>query len=362
MLATNSKKRSREMMDKFSRHLECPVCQEIMKNVHIHMCKQGHSVCGSCYNQMKNLRGPFKCSVCRGPMSNVRNIALESLVNDAPLKCENGDCSFIGTKEDIADHNSSCEYRPHVCPSCDWSGSVDEIAKHVEDEHEADYFTKEEDTSKTEHSAELRVQPNFSTYEIDMDEDCVSLFQPRVVELNQEHFIISAKLNYPERNFQCVVRHVSNNHEDVEDLDDLCDYIWTAKMSPKMDLPTRKIEKSFPMQTIRADLASVYEGAECFTVTKFELNRILEMTSDSTELPLEIVISEKYELERHSLQPGEDKVMKPSNDTQDDDDNDAKDDEDEDENDDDENGDEVDEEYGIVDLSENQHSWSDSDD
>lgn len=230
----NRRKRSREMMDKFSRHLECPVCQEIMKNVHIHMCKQGHSVCEPCYTQMKNDSRPFKCSVCRGPMSKVRNISLESLVNDAPFKCDSDDCQFIGTKEDLAEHNKICEYRPQSCPAagmnaCDWSGNIDEMIKHLHDEHHPLYFSEKHDTEKTQHSTELRVRPNFRKID--------TKFPPRVVTFNSEHFIISARLA-THGEFECIVRHLSNKNTsgDVEHLEKFSDYIWTAKVSNKCNV------------------------------------------------------------------------------------------------------------------------------
>lgn len=59
-------------LDSMQKHLECPVCFELMDRVV--QCKMGHSVCFNCSRHLR------ECPICRGVYTGTRNFALEDVV------------------------------------------------------------------------------------------------------------------------------------------------------------------------------------------------------------------------------------------------------------------------------------------
>ena len=119
------------------RQLECPVCLEYMASP-IKMCKNGHSVCGSCKKRLAN------CPSCRGEFVKVRNIDLENLAATAIYPCKNREagCGETFTANDKDNHLAECLFQSRQCPfrklsgvDCAWTGTLSDIPVHIKAEH-----------------------------------------------------------------------------------------------------------------------------------------------------------------------------------------------------------------------------------
>ena len=66
--------------------LECPVCLETIMDPPIFLCEKGHGLCGSCREDIKNRGQP--CPVCRGALTEVRNLMVEQMLDKLPKECD----------------------------------------------------------------------------------------------------------------------------------------------------------------------------------------------------------------------------------------------------------------------------------
>lgn len=115
---------------------ECPVCFDYALPP-IMQCQSGHIVCQSC-RQKLNL-----CPTCRGPLGNIRNLAMEKVASTVmfPCKYSNSGCPVTLLHTDKTDHEDICEYRPYCCPcpgaSCKWQGSLEQVMNHLLQQHKS---------------------------------------------------------------------------------------------------------------------------------------------------------------------------------------------------------------------------------
>ena len=65
--------------DWMAKSLECPVCLETIKDPPIF---QGHALCSTCREPLKAQDKP--CPVCRGKLLDVRNLAVEKMLEQLP--------------------------------------------------------------------------------------------------------------------------------------------------------------------------------------------------------------------------------------------------------------------------------------
>ena len=120
MLVTNEERQSKkfktagEMTGTISNNLtHCPVCMDWYRK-EIFQCDKGHLICSECKESLTN----NKCPTCRVDISNIRNRALEDLLETVARPCSfstNG-CKFIGVKADLIKHEKECDNMIMVCP------------------------------------------------------------------------------------------------------------------------------------------------------------------------------------------------------------------------------------------------------
>ncbi|KAL3321309.1 E3 ubiquitin-protein ligase Siah1 [Cichlidogyrus casuarinus] len=125
-LDTSSDSKNRELATLF----ECPVCFDYALPP-ILQCQSGHIVCAICRSKLS------VCPSCRGPLDNIRNLALEKLAMtiEFPCKYSSHGCVEVVhyTKKKI--HEDTCEFRPYLCPcldsSCKWIGPLENVMNHL---------------------------------------------------------------------------------------------------------------------------------------------------------------------------------------------------------------------------------------
>jgi E3 ubiquitin-protein ligase SIAH1 len=124
-------------------HLKCPVCTAYMIPP-ISLCCNGHNICRKC-----TLKKIQRCPVCRGRLSGIRNITLETIARRQMYPCINRDkgCFQVFSVDLIADHEAVCPYGLMKCPMnkfpsvmCSWKGLISELKKHVTGSHK-DYYS-----------------------------------------------------------------------------------------------------------------------------------------------------------------------------------------------------------------------------
>lgn len=115
---------------------ECPVCFDYALPP-ILQCQSGHIVCSQCRPKLQC------CPTCRGPLGNIRNLAMEKVASTVmfPCKYASGGCSVTLLHHDKQEHEEACEYRPYSCPcpgaSCKWQGSLEQVMVHLMTAHKS---------------------------------------------------------------------------------------------------------------------------------------------------------------------------------------------------------------------------------
>ncbi|XP_011646461.1 retinol dehydrogenase 13-like isoform X3 [Pogonomyrmex barbatus] len=109
---------------------ECPVCFDYVLPP-ILQCQSGHLVCTNCRPKLSC------CPTCRGPLGNIRNLAMEKVASNVmfPCKYSTSGCTVSLVHTEKADHEDACEFRPYSCPcpgaSCKWQGSLEQVMPHL---------------------------------------------------------------------------------------------------------------------------------------------------------------------------------------------------------------------------------------
>ena len=112
----------------------CPVCMDWYRK-EIFQCDKGHLICSECKESLTN----NKCPACRIDISNIRNRALEDLLETVARPCSfstNG-CKFIGVKADLIKHEKECDNMIMVCPEkeCNCTVSPNYMMTHLINMH-----------------------------------------------------------------------------------------------------------------------------------------------------------------------------------------------------------------------------------
>ena len=95
--------------------LECPVCCNVPRSPPVFQCSNGHMVCQDCRPKLA------VCHSCREPQDEIRNRALERLLDIIPLECsfaKNG-CNGSMTGENLHEHEKQCQFRFGLLPKCE---------------------------------------------------------------------------------------------------------------------------------------------------------------------------------------------------------------------------------------------------
>ncbi|XP_064634463.1 E3 ubiquitin-protein ligase SIAH1A-like [Lineus longissimus] len=115
---------------------ECPVCFDYALPP-IMQCQSGHIVCSSCRPKLSS------CPTCRGPLGNIRNLAMEKVASTVmfPCKFSTTGCPVTLLHTDKTEHEETCEFRPYCCPcpgaSCKWQGSLEQVMPHLMHQHKS---------------------------------------------------------------------------------------------------------------------------------------------------------------------------------------------------------------------------------
>ena len=167
---------------------ECCVCLEYIIPP-ILQCRNSHVFCQSC---RKKFTSPVKCPTCRVPIPQTesRNHSLEQIARSLrlpfPCKYKTNGCDVTSLLTNLPKHEKRCGYGPYVCPDgngkCDWSGSREEVAQHLIDEHK--YAIKES---------------RFDYWILNMD-DKNSQFWAKILSFNDQKFIFVRKFDLTRKN------------------------------------------------------------------------------------------------------------------------------------------------------------------
>ncbi|XP_060566537.1 E3 ubiquitin-protein ligase SIAH1A-like [Ruditapes philippinarum] len=117
-------------------YFECPVCFDYALPP-IMQCQSGHIVCQSCRQKLT------MCPTCRGPLGNIRNLAMEKVAATVnfPCKYANNGCQTTLLHSEKPEHEETCEYRPYCCPcpgaSCKWQGGLEQVMPHLMSSHKS---------------------------------------------------------------------------------------------------------------------------------------------------------------------------------------------------------------------------------
>ncbi|XP_026732193.1 putative E3 ubiquitin-protein ligase SINAT1 [Trichoplusia ni] len=116
------------------KELTCTKCNTYMKPP-IHLCVDGHSVCGRCYEKS------YQCHVCKKEFSLTRSSALESLANKVLFPCINSGCPKHASLPQLEKHYAHCQFRiincfmARVYGDCKWAGRAGDWMDHCFMEH-----------------------------------------------------------------------------------------------------------------------------------------------------------------------------------------------------------------------------------
>jgi len=115
---------------------ECPVCFDYVLPP-ILQCHSGHLTCSNCRPKLTC------CPTCRGPLGNIRNLAMEKVASTVqfPCKYSTSGCTATLLHTAKSEHEEACEYRPYGCPCpgamCKWQGALESVMQHLMSVHKS---------------------------------------------------------------------------------------------------------------------------------------------------------------------------------------------------------------------------------
>lgn len=118
--------------------IECPVCMEVMLDPPVFICENEHGLCVTCrHEQMK--RGINLCPVCKGQLTERRNLMIEQILLKLPRKkCKFLNCDFSKSASELVDkHEADCKHRWLACYHCECEVPLSEMLHHFATQHRA---------------------------------------------------------------------------------------------------------------------------------------------------------------------------------------------------------------------------------
>ena len=148
------------LLEEIQDALECVICMDVPKHNPVYQCNNGHIVCKSCHSNVVH------CGVCKVKLGNLRNLAVEKVLEKCPRPCEYDyfGCSMKLTRDALEFHENICKYKPVQCLSTDCEKLVPliRITKHMEEIHHvykaSGYTIKYENLGK-EIENEVQIHP-----------------------------------------------------------------------------------------------------------------------------------------------------------------------------------------------------------
>ena len=121
--------------------LECPVCLKTFLDPPIHQCENGHCFCTSCHEPLQRVGD--ECPVCRGRLTNTRNLKMEQLLGKLPqTKCRYEDCQFKRAEVDVVhQHETDCLFRLVECAFCQDGIPLSKLPDHLHIDHKKKSIT-----------------------------------------------------------------------------------------------------------------------------------------------------------------------------------------------------------------------------
>jgi len=116
--------------------LDCPVCLKIIKDPPIYLCEKGHGLCSTCREQLKAEDKP--CPVCRGKLTDTRNLAVENFLEKLPkTRCKYDGCTFERSEKQLVKNHEDqdCREKPVKCRLCPESVAMSKMVSHLETKH-----------------------------------------------------------------------------------------------------------------------------------------------------------------------------------------------------------------------------------
>jgi len=116
--------------------LDCPVCLKTIKDPPIYLCEKGHGLCSTCREQLKAENKP--CPVCRGNLTDARNLAVENFLEKLPkTRCKYDGCTFARSDMQLVKNHEveECREKPVKCRLCPDSVAMSKMVSHLETKH-----------------------------------------------------------------------------------------------------------------------------------------------------------------------------------------------------------------------------------
>ncbi|KAJ8957476.1 hypothetical protein NQ317_019678 [Molorchus minor] len=141
-------------------NMKCSVCCEILRKP-IMLCRGGHNTCGNCRSGLQ------QCPTCRGPLSDIRNIEMEQMIERLQNCNIKLPCCFAKKSKEA--HENECRFRKFQCEGkkfakwkCDWSGEYADLHKHFKHFHNNNTWME----YRTEASMKVSLKNDFRDIQI----------------------------------------------------------------------------------------------------------------------------------------------------------------------------------------------------
>ena len=136
MASSGSKRKANVTLeDLVAKTLECPGCHQTIQDPPVFLCTNGHELCHKCREQLKAEAKP--CSVCQGELLDVRNRAIEKMLEKLPrlplTECKYEGCTFARSNPQLVKSHEEreCRMKPVTCEDCFQPMQSSELFDHM---------------------------------------------------------------------------------------------------------------------------------------------------------------------------------------------------------------------------------------
>ena len=209
---------------------ECPICFDHVLPP-ILQCEMGHIICNNCRSKLT------RCPKCRGPLGDIRNLAMDSVADKVSFPCTNNGCTSSFRHTEKTNHEKICNFRPYPCPAprsiCKWQGSLTFVMPHLIMHHQNIVALEGEDIVFLATNVNSPAVSNWT-----MIQSCLDRNFLLVLEKKQKFFFIVALIGSTEDAESVVYRIELNGnrrratwealpksiHDGIKDINDNNDY------------------------------------------------------------------------------------------------------------------------------------------
>jgi len=129
--------RTSSSLPDWAKSLECPVCLNTIEDPPIYLCEKGHGLCNTCRETIKAQNKP--CPVCRGKLTDVRNMACEDMLKNLPkIRCKHNGCTFQRLDAQLVKihEDEECKEKLVQCKLCPQSIALSQLFSHLKTKHQ----------------------------------------------------------------------------------------------------------------------------------------------------------------------------------------------------------------------------------